>query len=949
MVSSTSAVGTKLKVATFQQKFDSVGVDLVALCANDVVACGAEPVFFMDHFATSKLDAHQALQVVQGVANGCKEARCSLIAARHSEMPGIFSAASFDLVGFAVGVVERSAVLPKKDLMKAGDVLIGLQSSGLHSNGFSLIRSLAQAAGVRYNKAAPFDPTQSFGEALMTPTRIYTRAVLPLAKAGKLKGAVPITSGGLTRSIPRILPQELQAQLRSDSWELPAVFRWIAGSFKMSCREMATTFNCGIGMVLVISQADVDEVLRTLKDFHEEPLVIGELATHIESDDQVQIEGAESSWLMLPELGVSLPFPQVISSLHDPRSISKAKVLVLGGSSTTTPLQALFEAAETPAFPAEVSAVASDNPQSPLLFQARATGVDTYVIGNVEAVASQADASAGVQKPTSSFSRQLEVVIQNTNTDVVIVLDDFNLLLLDNAFRQSWQGKLITVQAALMPSPPGVDVIQTALNLGMRVTGCTVYQGIPDSAAIGSILSQETTRVDPSDTFATLHARVVLDCEWKALPDAVRLLASDLVEQTPKHPVAACKLPLCLPSVDISGNAQRYEMRGVSADKGDVHAAIKNMDKGVFPKAFCKVVPDSITNDPSQALVMHADGAGTKASLAYMYWRKTGDLSVWKGIAQDALVMNLDDLLCVGITDNVLLSSTIGRNKNLIPGEVIAAIISGTEELSRWLGEHGVGITVTGGETADVGDLVRTVIVDSTVTAQIPRAKIVDNGKISAGDVIVGLSSSGKATYESEYNSGIGSNGLTAARHDTLEKGLAVEFPESFDPAMPNNLVYSGGLQLEELVNAGEGGTLPAGKLLLSPTRTYAPVVKRIFDSGLREHIHGMVHCSGGAQTKVLHFVKDVHVVKDNLFAIPPVFQLIKKHSQTSWEEMYKVFNMGHRMEFYTNRESAEKIIDISKSFGIQAQVVGRVDVAVVAGETRVTIKSEHGEFEYKV
>jgi phosphoribosylformylglycinamidine cyclo-ligase len=426
-------------------------------------------------------------------------------------------------------------------------------------------------------------------------------------------------------------------------------------------------------------------------------------------------------------------------------------------------------------------------------------------------------------------------------------------------------------------------------------------------------------------------------------------LASDLGEQTPKHPAAAftpaSRLQLC----KNSGDAQRYEMRGVSADKGDVHAAIKNMDKGLFPKAFCKVVPDNITHDPSQALVMHADGAGTKASLAYMYWRKTGDLSVWKGIAQDALVMNLDDLLCVGVTDNILLSSTIGRNKNLIPGEVIASIISGTEELSHWLGEHGVSISLTGGETADVGDLVRTVIVDSTVTARIPRAEIVDNSRIRAGDIIVGLSSSGKATYENEYNSGIGSNGLTAARHDTLEKGLAAEFPESFDPAMPEDLVYSGGLKLEELVNAGEGGTMPAGKLLLSPTRTYAPVVKKIFDCGLRDHIHGMVHCSGGAQTKVLHFVNDVHVVKDNLFTTPPVFQLIQEHSQTSWEEMYKVFNMGHRMEFYTDTDSAGKIIEISKSFGIEAQVVGRVDVAVAPGEKRVTIKSEHGEFEYKM
>uniref|UniRef100_A0A7S4WB35 phosphoribosylformylglycinamidine cyclo-ligase n=1 Tax=Alexandrium monilatum TaxID=311494 RepID=A0A7S4WB35_9DINO len=400
------------------------------------------------------------------------------------------------------------------------------------------------------------------------------------------------------------------------------------------------------------------------------------------------------------------------------------------------------------------------------------------------------------------------------------------------------------------------------------------------------------------------------------------------------------------PSV-LTGDAAKYDRRGVSADKGDVHNAIKNMDKGLFPTAFCKVVPDTLSGDASQAIVMHADGAGTKSSIAYMYWKRTGDLSVWKGIAQDAIVMNLDDLLCVGVTDSILLSSTIGRNKNLIPGEVIAAVINGGEEFVQELAAHGVGLVLTGGETADVGDLVRTIIVDSTVTARIPRADVVDNGRICAGDVIVGLASSGQATYESSYNSGIGSNGLTAAKHDTFCHALASEFPESFDPSMPPDLVFTGGLNIDETVEANGSGGLTAGKLILSPTRTYAPIVKRIFEQGLRSKIHGMVHCSGGAQTKVLHFLgAGLRAVKDNLLPTPPVFRIIQQHSKTSWEEMYKVFNMGHRMEFYTDADTAASIIEISKGFGVEAQIVGRVEEGT-PGEKHLTIRSEHGHFEY--
>jgi phosphoribosylformylglycinamidine cyclo-ligase len=385
----------------------------------------------------------------------------------------------------------------------------------------------------------------------------------------------------------------------------------------------------------------------------------------------------------------------------------------------------------------------------------------------------------------------------------------------------------------------------------------------------------------------------------------------------------------------------RYNLRGVSAGKEDVHNAIKNVDKGLFPKAFCKIVPDHLTGDEDYCVVMHADGAGTKSSLAYMYWKKTGDLSVWKGIAQDALIMNIDDLLCVGATDNILLSSTIGRNKNLVPGEVISAIINGTEELLEKLREQGIGIFSTGGETADVGDLVRTIIVDSTVVCRMKREEVISNHTIQDGDVIVGLASYGTATYEEGYNGGMGSNGLTSARHDVFDHSLAQEFPESFDPSVPSELVYSGRKKLTDQV---ENSPIDAGKLVLSPTRTYAPVIKRILDAH-RTNIHGMVHCSGGAQTKVLHFVDNVHVIKDNLFLIPPLFKLIQEESNTDWKEMYKVFNMGHRMEIYLSPEHAQDIIEISKSFGIDAQIVGRVEGS---DEKKLTIKSPYGEFIYK-
>ena len=384
----------------------------------------------------------------------------------------------------------------------------------------------------------------------------------------------------------------------------------------------------------------------------------------------------------------------------------------------------------------------------------------------------------------------------------------------------------------------------------------------------------------------------------------------------------------------------RYQQRGVSAGKEDVHNAIKKLDKGLFPQAFCKIVPDYLTGDENYCLVMHADGAGTKSSLAYMYWKKTGDLSVWKGIAQDALIMNLDDLLCVGATGPIMLSSTIGRNKNLIPGEVISEIINGTEEILAELRSYGLEIHSTGGETADVGDLVRTIIVDSTVVCRMRRDEVISNHTIQAGDVIVGLASDGQANYESFFNGGMGSNGLTSARHDVFDHSLATEFPESFDSAIPVDLVYSGTKKLQDSV---EGTPLDAGKLVLSPTRTYAPIIQQILTKH-RSSIHGMVHCSGGAQTKVLHFVNDVHVIKDQMFPIPPLFKMIQEESQTPWQEMYKVFNMGHRMEIYVPEDLAADIIEISQSFGVDAKIVGRVEQHI---GKQVTIESEKGIFTY--
>ena len=390
-----------------------------------------------------------------------------------------------------------------------------------------------------------------------------------------------------------------------------------------------------------------------------------------------------------------------------------------------------------------------------------------------------------------------------------------------------------------------------------------------------------------------------------------------------------------------TASSDRYRLRGVSAQKEDVHNAIKNIDKGLFPKAFCKIVPDYLTGSEDHCIVMHADGAGTKSSLAYAYWKETGDLTVWKGIAQDALIMNIDDLLCVGATENILLSSTIGRNKQRIPGEVLAAIINGTEELINDLAEHGVSIKSTGGETADVGDLVQTIIVDSTVVARMKRSEVINNANIQAGDVIVGLASFGQANYESEYNGGMGSNGLTSARHDVFNTSVKDKFPETFDASVTQDLIYSGSKALTDDV---EGAPLNAGKMVLSPTRTYAPIIQKIFNSIDRSQIHGMVHCSGGAQTKVLHFVDSVHVIKDNLFPTPPLFKMIQEESGTSWKEMYEVFNMGHRMELYVPAASADELIKISKSFGVDAQIIGRVE----ASESKqLTIKSDHGDFVY--
>ncbi len=387
-------------------------------------------------------------------------------------------------------------------------------------------------------------------------------------------------------------------------------------------------------------------------------------------------------------------------------------------------------------------------------------------------------------------------------------------------------------------------------------------------------------------------------------------------------------------------SSQRYDLRGVSAAKEDVHNAIKNVDKGIFPKAFCKIIPDILGGDPLWCNIMHADGAGTKSSLAYAYWRETGDMSVWKGIAQDSLIMNVDDLLCVGATDRMLVSSTIGRNKSLIPGEVIAAIINGTEELMETMRGYGIEIYGTGGETADLGDLVRTIIVDSTLTTRMRRADVIDNANIKGGDLIVGLASFGQATYETEYNGGMGSNGLTSARHDVFNKSVAEKYPETYDNRIPDELVYSGTKGLLDRIEAID---VTAGKLVLSPTRTYAPVIKKLLEE-MRHEIHGMVHCTGGAQTKVMHFVENKHVIKDNMFPIPPLFKLIQEQSATDWSEMYKVFNMGHRMEIYLPEEYAEKVIEISRSFNIDARVIGHVEDAP---SNRLTIMSEFGKFEY--
>ena len=387
--------------------------------------------------------------------------------------------------------------------------------------------------------------------------------------------------------------------------------------------------------------------------------------------------------------------------------------------------------------------------------------------------------------------------------------------------------------------------------------------------------------------------------------------------------------------------SDRYNLRGVSASKEDVHQAISNLDKGLFPKAFCKIVPDHLGNDPQYCTVMHADGAGTKSSLAYIYWRETGDLSVWKGIAQDAIVMNVDDLLCVGATSNILLSSTIGRNKTLIPGEVISTIINSTEEILELLRHYGLNIISTGGETADLGDLVRTIVVDSTVVCRMKRQDVINNSRIQAGDVIIGMASYGKATYEDEYNGGMGSNGLTSARHDVFTKAYEQRYPETFDPGVPKDLIYAGAYNVTDSI---PGLDVNIGKLVLSPTRTYAPIIVRVLEHFRRE-IHGMVHCSGGAQTKVLHFIDDVHVIKDNLFDVPPLFQIIQEQSGTDWKEMYKVFNMGHRMEIYVREQLASEIIAIANSFDVEAKVIGRVEKAP---SKKVTVKSEFGEFVYQ-
>jgi len=967
LVSSTNVVGTKVKVASCMEQYYALGVDLVALCANDIASRGAVPLLFMNHLATAKLDMQQAVQISQGVADGCNEANCSFVEAKTAEMPGVFHQCSFDLTGFSVGVAEQDKLLPKHSLMKPGDVLIGLHSSGLHCNGFSLVRSAVQEAGMKYHAAAPFDPTQSFGAALLTSTRVYVHALLKLVGMGKLKGAAPVVNGGLSMSIPRMLPQQLQAHLRASSWELPPIFRWLAGSLRISCREMAATFNCGIGMVLVVSKDDVEIVMETLKEMHEQPCVIGELVEYQDHHEAVHIEGAETSWLMLPELGVSLPFPQVLSSLQDPCTVTQVKALVLAGSASVTPLEALLDAADARSYPARIAAVVSTDKNSNALPCARARCIDAYVIEDKDT--NSGDPSSHSREPgmlknnVGANLRQVSDIhslICATEAQVLIILDDVDTSCLSTNPLMAWDGTCITVHAALVPQYGGLSPIEAALNDGLSITGCTIFSHkFKRAKGQQRIIAQESTRILPEDTAATLHARVVLECESRALPEALRKVAVEIDDTDRKCYSKQVNVADRESSTDpvneppsekqcVDGDARRYDQRGVSANKGDVHAAIKDMDKGLFPSAFCKVVPDHLSNDEAHAIVMHADGAGTKSSLAYMYWRKTGDLSVWKGIAQDALVMNLDDMLCVGVTSNIMLSSTIGRNKNLIPGEVIGAIIRGTQELVNELDQHGVSIALTGGETADVGDLVRTVIVDSTVTARILKSHIIDNGNICAGNVIVGLASSGRATYEAAYNSGIGSNGLTAARHDTFEKSLAQEFPESFDPSMPSNLVYTGQVALEQSISDDDvvGEPVTAGKLVLSPTRTYAPIVSKIFASGLRDKINGMVHCSGGGQTKVLHFVNDLHVVKNNLMKTPPVFKLIQQNSGTPWEEMYKVFNMGHRLEFYTDELSAQEIIRISKTFNVDAQIIGRVE-ATTLGKKHLTINSEHGTFKY--
>lgn len=938
MLCATSSVGTKMRIAELLRRPDTIGVDLVALCVNDLAARGAEPVFFCNHHAASQLDAHASVQTMHGVVRACKEARCALLGTDTAVMPGFFQSNCSDLVGFAVGVMEGTP-LPQKNRMSVGDVVIGLPSSGLHSNGFSLIRKMVPEA--KMSTAAPFDSTQSFGDVLLTPTRIYAGAVLALAKAGKMKGAAPVTGGGLL-SISRVLPQELQAVLTAHSWKLPAVIRWLGMKYKISEAEMAATFNCGIGMVLIVSPEDKDEAMRMLQDFQEHPVVIGALAARGEQHEHVRIEGAATAWQMLQELQVSMSLEMKAAPLD--------RLFVLGGGFDCASLQAIVEVL---ALQGKVVGVATAKPQMSLVSEAALADIPCHQLGYVE------DTKLDVAARQRQLTERVDAVMCGAEADVVIFMDDFHVARLAPSFLDDWNGRIIAVQASLalgvgVPLKPlNHDCVDAVLRTSQLVTGCTVFEPSPEG--VGAILAQEVVRVQPDDSAETLRARIMTECTARALPSAVQqVLARE--RRRPRSPKAGSSARR--ESRDVtdrgdsevklaprSGDAARYEQRGVSADKGDVHAAIKCMDKGLFPRAFCKVVPDTISGDEGQAIVMHADGAGTKSSLAYMYWKKTGDLSVWKGVAQDAIVMNLDDLLCVGVTDKILLSSTIGRNKTLIPREVIGAVISGTEEFVRELGEHGVGIVLTGGETADVGDLVRTIIVDSTVTAQIPRDQVIDNGRISAGDVIVGLSSSGQATYESAYNSGIGSNGLTAARHDTFHHALAEEYPESFDPLMPAHLVYSGGCALEEGIEIGGGVTVPAGKLVLSPTRTYAPIVQKILASGLREHVHGMVHCSGGGQTKVLHFASGVHVVKDQLFNTPPVFRLIQQHSQTPWEEMYKVFNMGHRLEFYTDEASAASIIDISRSFNVEAQVVGRVESS---DDTRLTINSQYGVFSYQ-